>query len=154
MSLKLWNPEFLDCSIILYNRMPRIVVAFLFYKSQTKKNIEDMSNKCDAKMLIKNHLDKKAKEDIVFAEKYNNCGKTIDDCFNYILSEARKRGSSVCMTDDEVFGLAVHFFDELKIKVPDNVPECKVSVASVSEERITYFVSWCYSWDVDTCFIR
>ena len=90
--------------------MPRIVVAFLFYKSQTKKNIEDMSNKCDAKMLIKNHLDKKAKEDIVFAEKYNNCGKTIDDCFNYILSEARKRGSSVCMTDDEVFGLAVHFF--------------------------------------------
>lgn len=93
-----------------------------------------MSNKCDAKMLIKNHLDKKAKEDDVFAEKYNNCGKTIDDCFNYILSEARKRGSSVCMTDDEVFGLAVHFFDELKIKVPDNVPECKVSVASVSDE--------------------
>lgn len=93
-----------------------------------------MSNKCDAKMLIKNHLDKKAKEDIVFAEKYNNCGETIDDCFNYILSEARKRGSSVCMTDDEVFGLAVHFFDELKIKVPDNIPECKVSVASVSEE--------------------
>lgn len=93
-----------------------------------------MSNKCDAKMFIKNHLDKKAKEDDVFAEKYNNCGKTIDDCFNYILSEARKRGSSVCMTDDEVFGLAVHFFDELQIKVPDNVPECKVSVASVSEE--------------------
>ena len=41
-------------------------------------------------MIIKNHLDKKAKEDVVFAEKYNNCGKTIDDCFNYILSEARE----------------------------------------------------------------
>lgn len=93
-----------------------------------------MSNKCDAKMIIKNHLDKKAKEDVVFSEKYNNCGKTIDDCFNYILSEARKRGSSVCMTDDEVFGLAVHFFDELEIKSPDNVPECEVSATSVSEE--------------------
>jgi hypothetical protein len=93
-----------------------------------------MSNKCDAKMIIKNHLDKKAKEDVVFSEKYNNCGKTIDDCFNYILSEARKRGSSVCMNDDEVFGLAVHFFDELEIKAPDNVPECEVSATSVSEE--------------------
>lgn len=37
--------------------------------------------------------------------------------FDYILSEAKKRGNAVCMSDDEVFGLAVHYYDEDDIKV-------------------------------------
>ena len=38
-------------------------------------------------------------------------------CFDYIVSEAKKRGNAVCMSDDEVFGLAVHYYDEDDIKV-------------------------------------
>lgn len=72
------------------------------------------------KDVIKAYLDKRANEDPLFAESYAKPKKNIDECFRYILGEARKRGSSVCMTDDEVFGLAVHYYDEDDIKVSAN----------------------------------
>lgn len=67
---------------------------------------------------IKEYLDSRAATDEQFAVAYAKPCKNIDECFRYILNEARKRGSSVCMTDDEVFGLAVHYFDEDDLKVP------------------------------------
>lgn len=70
-----------------------------------------------AKEAIKAYLDKRAATDEQFAVTYAKENKNIDECFNYILQEARKRGSSVCMTDEEVFGLAVHYYDEDDIKV-------------------------------------
>lgn len=70
-----------------------------------------------AKEAIKAYLDTRAASDPLFAASYAKPHKNIDECFNYILNEARKRGSSVCMTDDEVFGLAVHYYDEDDIKV-------------------------------------
>lgn len=70
-----------------------------------------------AKDAIKNYLDARAARDPLFATSYAKPKKSIDECFNYILNEARKRGTSVCMTDDEVFGLAVHYYDEDDIKV-------------------------------------
>lgn len=66
---------------------------------------------------IKAYLDKRAEEDPLFAPKYANEKKSIDECCSYIMGEARKRGNSVCMTDEEVFGLAVHYYDEENIKV-------------------------------------
>ena len=71
-----------------------------------------------AKTAIKTYLDTRAATDPQFATAYAKPHKNLDECFNYILSEARKRGNSVCMTDDEVFSLAVHFYDEDDIKVP------------------------------------
>ncbi len=76
-----------------------------------------MSNHNTAKDAIKAYLDKRADTDEQFAIMYAKPNKNIDECFNYILSEASKRGNSVCMTDDEVFGLAVHYYDEDDIKV-------------------------------------
>lgn len=70
-----------------------------------------------AKDVIKAYLDARAASDTLFAAVYSKPNKNIDECFRYILNEARKRGSSVCMTDDEVFGLAVHYYDEDDIKV-------------------------------------
>ena len=69
------------------------------------------------KDVIKDYLDKRAAADPQFAVSYAKKNKSIDDCFNYILGEARSRGSRVCMTDEEVFGLAVHYYDEDNIKV-------------------------------------
>lgn len=70
-----------------------------------------------AKDAIKAYLDNRAASDELFAASYAKENKNIDECFNYILGEAKKRGNQVCMTDEEVFGLAVHYYDEDNIKV-------------------------------------
>lgn len=78
--------------------------------------------------IIKNHLDQRAKDDNLFAASYAKKNKSIDECCNYIFREAKKKGSAVFMKDDEVYGLAVHYYDEDDIK---NVQPIKsVSVSS------------------------
>lgn len=66
---------------------------------------------------IKSYLDRRAGQNELFAKTYAKEGKTLEECCNYIIGEARKRGNAVAMTDDEVFGLAVHYYDEDDIKV-------------------------------------
>ena len=99
-----------------------------------------------AKDAIKAYLDARAVNDPLFAASYAKPNKNIDECFNYILNEARKRGSSVCMTDDEVFGLAVHYYDEDDIKVGPAPANFRASTTRKSapavelteEEKIEY----------------
>ena len=69
------------------------------------------------KQIIQSYLEERAKNDPLFAGVYAKPNKNIDECFDYIVSEAKKRGNAVCMSDDEVFGLAVHYYDEDDIKV-------------------------------------
>lgn len=66
---------------------------------------------------IKAYLDKRAKEDSLFAASYTKPNKSIDECFDYIIGEVRKKGTMVYMSDEEVFGMAVHYYDEDDIKV-------------------------------------
>lgn len=62
---------------------------------------------------IKAYLDQRAQEDAQFAEHYSREGKSIEKCCNYIINQARKKGgTAVAMPDDEVYGLAVHYYDE------------------------------------------
>lgn len=75
------------------------------------------NNNNAAKEAIKAYLDKRAATDELFAVSYAKPKKNLDECFRYILGEARKRGAEVCMTDEEVFGLAVHYYDEDDIVV-------------------------------------
>lgn len=84
-----------------------------------------------AKDAIKKYLDNRAATDPLFAASYAKENKNLDDCFHYILSEARKLGTQVCMTDDEVFSLAVHYYDEDNIKV-STPPACRSSVSKSS----------------------
>lgn len=69
------------------------------------------------KQVIQSYLEERAKGDSLFAVSFAKPNKNIDDCCNYIIGEARKRGNAVSMTDEEVFGLAVHYYDEDNIKV-------------------------------------
>lgn len=69
-----------------------------------------MSN--EFQQVIKAYLDKRAEEDALFAENYAKPNKSIEKCCNYIMQQAKKRGNAVAMTDDEVYGLAVHYYDE------------------------------------------
>ena len=77
-----------------------------------------MKNNTDsAKQAVKAYLDRRAATDPQFAASYAKEGKTIDECFRYILGEASRRGNAVCMTDEEGFGLAVHYYDEDDITI-------------------------------------
>lgn len=82
-------------------------------------------------LAIKSHLDKIASEDPAFAEKYRTKCEvekdSIQNCCNYIISEVKKLNRQA-MTDDEVFGMAMHYFDE-DIKFEDKAPQCKVVVS-------------------------
>lgn len=81
------------------------------------------------KQAIKAYLDKRAEEDSLFAPKYANEKKSIDECCSYIMGEARKRGNAVAISDEEVYGMAVHYYDEDDIKINGCLPE-KTSVSS------------------------
>lgn len=88
--------------------------------AKEKKNMKNPDYKGEghsAKAAIKAYLDKRAATDELFAKSYAKPNKSIGECYNYIISEARKRRAE-CMTDEEVFGLAVHYYDEDDIKVP------------------------------------
>ena len=50
------------------------------------------------------------------------------------MGEAKKRGNAVCMSDDEVFGLAVHYYDEDNIKI-NKLPANVKASASVPETK-------------------
>ena len=77
-----------------------------------------MSNSMNAvKQAIKTYLDNRAKTDELFAVAYAKHNKHIDECFNYILGEAKKQGNAVYLHDEVVFGWAVHYYDEDNIKI-------------------------------------
>lgn len=78
------------------------------------------------KNTIKSYLDKRAKEDPLFAEKYSNEKKNIDDCVTYILNTVQKTGCNG-FTDDEVYGMAVHYYDEESVDIGKEI-SCRVAV--------------------------
>lgn len=69
---------------------------------------------------IKAHLDEVAAQDETFAKNYAKEHKSIKECCNYIIQEARKRKGSngvAAIPDEEVYGMAIHYYDEDNIKV-------------------------------------
>lgn len=88
---------------------------------------------------LKDYLDERAAQDPVFAIKYQTSGKTIEGCLKYITDEARKAASgknSFCATDESVFGLAVHYFDEDSIKEQKPTAKDKASAKVVATTSV------------------
>ncbi|MBE6244244.1 MAG: PcfK-like protein [Bacteroidales bacterium] len=75
---------------------------------------------------IKRFLDEKASKDAVFLSKYANHKKSIEECCRYIYQEVQKTGRQG-FADEEIFGMAIHYFDEEDIKVTGTM-NCKVVV--------------------------
>lgn len=84
---------------------------------------------------IKTYLDKRAKEDALFAETYQKEGKSIKECCKYIMQEARKEAKNGCaaIPDDIVYGWAVHYYDEDDIKVSDSSGKARVVVSDQAQ---------------------
>jgi hypothetical protein len=75
---------------------------------------------------IKAYLDKRASEDELFAVSYTKANKNIDDCITYILNTVYKSGCSG-FADDEVYLMAVHYYDEDNIEIGKPI-HCRVVV--------------------------
>ena len=75
---------------------------------------------------IRTYLDNMAKSDALFAIKYANPSKSMDDCVTYILNQVQKSGCNG-FEDDEIFGMAVHYWEESEIEVGKPV-NCQVVV--------------------------
>jgi hypothetical protein len=87
------------------------------------------------KEAIKSYLDERAGTDELFAKSYAKENKNLDECCSYIMGEAKKLGNAVCISDNEVFGMAVHYYDEDDIKV-NKLPAAARAVASASSQSV------------------
>lgn len=89
---------------------------------------------------IKAYLDKRASEDEQFAQSYAKPNKSIEECCKFIEAEvcdmvANKSGAqSYGMTDAEVYGLAVHYYDEADIKVKQLNAKTEVFKTNITYE--------------------
>lgn len=96
----------------------------------------------DFKEIIKAYLDGRAKEDEQFAKTYAKPHKSIDECCAYLYQEIYKSKSKVKtnvdgrsaevvgMSKEEIYGLAVHYYDEDSIKVDKPTPKVKVATSA------------------------
>lgn len=78
------------------------------------------------KTVIQVYLDQRAEYDELFATSYRNPDKNIDDCVTYILSEVQRSGCNG-FADDEIFSMAMHYYDEIDIVVGKPI-EGKVAI--------------------------
>ncbi|MBD5306575.1 MAG: PcfK-like protein [Bacteroides sp.] len=86
-------------------------------------------------VVIKNYLDKRAETDQEFAKTYAKPNKSIKECCTYIFSvvEKQRKSGEKCLacSDDEIFGLAVHYYDEDDIVV--EAPKAKIKAVAGEE---------------------
>ena len=78
------------------------------------------------KAAIQNYLEYRAMTDDLFAPRYTNPAKNIDDCITYIFNEVQKSGMNG-FDDDEIYSMAMHYYDEDDIEIGKPI-SCKVMV--------------------------
>lgn len=79
------------------------------------------------KNTIKAYLDQRANDDELFAVTYAKENKNIEDCITYILNEVHKSGCNGFETE-EIYSMAVHYYDEDDIEVGKPNNNCRVVV--------------------------
>lgn len=72
------------------------------------------------KNTIKAYLDKRAVEDALFAASYAKESKTLNDCVTFILNQVKESGCNG-FADDEIYSMAVHYYDEDDINVGESI---------------------------------
>lgn len=72
------------------------------------------------KAQIENYLNELATKDELFATTLKKENKNIDDCITYILNQVQQSGK-MGFADDEIYGMAVHYYDEDDIQVGKKV---------------------------------
>lgn len=88
----------------------------------------------DFKKTIEAYIKEQAETDPLFAHCIEKEGKNIDDCCTYIINWVKKSGCSG-FSDAEIFGQAMHYYQEDNINVGKPV-NCKVVVNHVPQPII------------------
>lgn len=83
------------------------------------------------KKTIQAYLKERATEDKLFAKSYANSNKNLDDCITYILNYVKNSGCNG-FSDGEIYGQAVHYYDENEIEV-GKPQQCQIAVNHVVE---------------------
>lgn len=78
------------------------------------------------KTAIQEYLEYRASTDELFAPRYADQKKNIDDCITYILNEVQRSGCNG-FDDDEIYSMAMHYYDEEDIEVGKPM-DCQVVV--------------------------
>ena len=81
------------------------------------------------KKTIAEYLNQRAATDPLFAPNLEKKGKNIDDCITYILNQVEASGCNG-FSDEEIYSMAVHYYDEDNIKTGEKI-ECQVVVNHV-----------------------
>lgn len=79
------------------------------------------------KQTIRKYLEERGSKDPLFAKIIMKPGKNMDDCITCILNTVRKSGCNG-FTDDEVYSMAVHYFNEDGVEIGSPMTNCQVVV--------------------------
>lgn len=110
------------------------------FKSTMRELKSMMREIKSAQERIKDYLDERARQDELFAKSYAKTNKNIDECYEYIVGEARKQckdSDSICISDDVVYGWAVHYYDEDDINVGHKVASSTESKESTESTEMS-----------------
>lgn len=83
------------------------------------------------KATIAEYLNQRAATDPLFAPNLKKETKNIDDCITYILNQVKASGCNG-FSDDEIYSMAVHYYDEDNIEIGKPI-DCQVAVNHVVE---------------------
>ena len=94
--------------------------------SRTKLMSDNLTNE---ERIIAEYIEENASD--VLVEKINSGNKGISDCWRFIYKQAENEANgskAICISDNVVFGWAIHYFEEDSIKAGD-VPKTKVKAS-------------------------
>lgn len=83
------------------------------------------------KEAIQQYLVDRVLTDDLFANVITKPNKNVDDCVTYIINQVHKSGCNA-FTDEEIFSMAVHYYDEDNVQVGNPIA-CNVVVAKSPE---------------------
>lgn len=88
-----------------------------------EKQVTDYFGQCIGKW-----LEDEKRKDAAFAKKVEESKKEVEGCCNYIISQVQ--ASKQCgFADEEIYGMARHYFDEDDVKNPGKQASCRVVVS-------------------------
>lgn len=80
---------------------------------------------------IAEYLNQRAATDPLFAPNLMKPNKSIEECVTYILNQVQANGCKG-FEDDEIYSMAVHYYDEDEIEVGKEIT-CRVAVNHIVE---------------------
>jgi hypothetical protein len=98
-----------------------------------------MANNTNAALdKVRTYLENKAKAEAEFATIYAKPNKSLEECWKYIVSEARKQAvdQCACISDEDVYNWAVHYYMEDDVKAPSSAPKVKVTTDTEPKKTI------------------